>query len=197
MFKIVDYRNVSGQILITIETDDQMAADFCRFFGSVNKFVDLFHYRMRSAKNIDLYQRTAPHKMALHKKNIADQLERFRSMPGTRIERMRILKEIRCSNGDRVTLDGIDAQIRLGMKYEKENKLAKIKGLHDDGKSLDAIADTLKIPKTTVARYVRKIRSAAPPSVEAESGIVKFREGASVDGCGENGVVEGVSKAIS
>jgi hypothetical protein len=33
-------------------------------------------------------------------------------MPGTRIERMRILKEIRVSNGEPVTLDRIDAEIR-------------------------------------------------------------------------------------
>jgi hypothetical protein len=67
MFKIVKYRNNSGKILMTIETDDQAAADFCRFFGAVNKFVDLYNYRVRSAKSFDLYQKTAPHKMALHK----------------------------------------------------------------------------------------------------------------------------------
>ena len=71
MFKIIKYRNHSGKIQMTIETDDQMAADFCRFFGTINKFVDLFNYRVRSAKSFDLYQKTAPHKMAFHKKNIA------------------------------------------------------------------------------------------------------------------------------
>ena len=83
MFKIIKYRNHSGKIHMTIETDDQMAADFCRFFGTINKFVDLFNYRVRSAKNFDLYQKTAPHKLALLKKEFAEQLERFRSMPGT------------------------------------------------------------------------------------------------------------------
>ena len=77
---------------------------FVRFFGTINKFVDLFHYRVRSAKSFDLYQKTAPHKLALLKKEFAEQLERFRSMPGTRIERMRILKEIRVSNGEQVTI---------------------------------------------------------------------------------------------
>ena len=85
MFKIIKYRNHSGKIQMTIETDDQMAADFCRFFGTINKFVDLFNYRVRSAKSFDLYQKTAPHKLALLKKEFAEQLERFRSMPGTRI----------------------------------------------------------------------------------------------------------------
>ena len=50
-------------------------ADFIRFFGSINKFVDLFHYRMRSAKSFDLYQKTAPHKLALLKKEFAEQLD--------------------------------------------------------------------------------------------------------------------------
>jgi hypothetical protein len=62
MFKIVKYRNNSGKILMTIETDDQAAADFCRFFGAVNKFVDLYNYRVRSAKSFDLYQKQLPTK---------------------------------------------------------------------------------------------------------------------------------------
>ena len=112
MFKIIKYRNHSGKILMTIETDDQMAADFCRFFGTINKFLDLFNYRVRSAKSFDLYQKTAPHKLAFLKKEFSEQLERFRNMSGTRIERMRILKEIRVSNGGQVTLDRNDAELR-------------------------------------------------------------------------------------
>jgi len=39
MFRIVNYRNKSGKILITIETDDQMSADVSRLFGINNKFL--------------------------------------------------------------------------------------------------------------------------------------------------------------
>jgi len=60
MFKIIKYRNHSGKIQMTIETDDQMAADFCRFFGTINKFVDLFNYRVRSAKSSDLTDPLTP-----------------------------------------------------------------------------------------------------------------------------------------
>jgi len=60
MFRTVKYRNKSGKILITFETNDQMAADLCRFFGTVNKFLYLFHYRLRSAKNYDLCQKQLP-----------------------------------------------------------------------------------------------------------------------------------------
>jgi len=49
MFKIIKYCNHSGKIQMTIETDDQNAADFCRFFGIINKFLDLFIYQVRSA----------------------------------------------------------------------------------------------------------------------------------------------------
>ena len=73
--------------------------------------------------------------MALHKKEIDEQLKRFRSMSGTRVERMRMLKEIRISNGERVTLDLIDVEIRHAIRNEKENHLEKIKKLSDSGKS--------------------------------------------------------------
>jgi hypothetical protein len=167
MFKIIKYRNHSGKIQMTIETDDQMAADFCRFFGTINKFVDLFNYRVRSAKNFDLYQKTAPHKLALLKKEFAEQLERFRNMSGTRIERMRILKEIRVSNGDPVTLDRIDAEIRRAKQYEKEDNLLKIKSLLDGGKSLNEIVKKMNLPKSTVARLIKQLRPPEPPPEEA------------------------------
>ena len=166
MFKIIKYRNHSGKIQMTIETDDQMAADFCRFFGTINKFVDLYNYRVRSAKSFDQYQKTAPHKLALLKKEFAEQLERFRSMPGTRIERMRILKEIRVSNGDPVTLDRIDAEIRRAKQYEVEDKILLLKGLLDNGKSLNDIVQTMDLPKTTVARMIKQLRPPEPRTEE-------------------------------
>jgi len=129
--------------------------------------VDLFNYRVRSAKNFDLYQKTAPHKMALHKKNIAEQLERFRKMPGTRIERMRILKEIRISQGERVTLDQIDVELRHAKRYDKEDNMVKIKSLFDGGKSLNDIVNTMNLPKSTVARLIKQLRPPEHPPEEA------------------------------
>jgi len=178
MFRVIKYRNVSGKIQATIETDDQTVADFIRFFGSINKFVDLFHYRMRSAKSFDLYQKTAPHKMALLKKEFAEQLERFRSMPGTRIERMRTLKEIRVSNGEQVPLDRIEAEIRRAIQYEKEDNLAKIKKLSDSGKSSKEISIDLGIPKSTVVRYLKKLRPPEnpPEAVSRLASIAPLKE---------------------
>lgn len=166
MFKIIKYRNHSGKIQMTIETDDQMAADFCRFFGTINKFLDLFRYRVRSARSFDLYQKTAPHKLALLKKEFADQLERFRSMPGTRIERLRILKEIRVSNGESITLDRIDAEIRRAKQYEKEDKLLLLKSLLANGKPLNDIVENMDLPKSTVARMIKQLRPPEPPPEE-------------------------------
>ena len=166
MFKIIKYRNHSGKIQMTIETDDQMAADFCRFFGVVNKFLDLFNYRVRSAKNFDLYQKTAPHRLALLKKEFAEQLERFRSMPGTRIERLRVLKEIRASNGESVTLDRIDAEIRRAKQYEREDKLLLLNQLLDSGKTMSEIVETMDMPRSTVARMVKQLRPPETPSDE-------------------------------
>lgn len=164
MFRVIKYRNVSGKIQATIETDDQTVGDFIRFFGSINKFLDLFTYRMRSAKSFDLYQKTAPHKLALLKKEFADQLARFRSMPGTRIERMRTLKEIRVSNGEQVPLDRIEAEIKRAIQYEKEGNLIKIKKLSDSGKSSKEISILMGMPKSTVVRYLKKLRPPENPS---------------------------------
>jgi len=61
--------------------------------------------------------KTAPLKLALLKKEFAEHLKQFRRLPGNQVERMRILKEIRGSNGDPATLDRIDAEIRRVIQY--------------------------------------------------------------------------------
>jgi hypothetical protein len=104
--------------------------------------------------------------MALLKKEFAEQLERFRSMPGTRIERMRILKEIRVSNGEQVPLDRIEAEIRRAIQYEKEDILQEIKKLSDSGKSSKEISIHLGIPKSTVVGYLKKLRPPENPQEE-------------------------------
>lgn len=105
--------------------------------------------------------------MALLKKEFAEQLARFRSMPGTRIERMRILKEIRVSNGEQVPLGRIEAKIRRAIHNEKEEILQKIQILSDSGKTPKEISIALGIPKSTVVRYLRKIRPPENPLEEA------------------------------
>jgi len=103
--------------------------------------------------------------MALVRKAQAEQLDRFRSMPGTRIERMRTLKEIRDSNGERVTLDQIDSELRHAKKNEIDILLNIIKDMSDKGKSLSDISTSLNLPKSTVSRYLKKLR---PPETPAE-----------------------------
>ena len=93
--------------------------------------------------------------MALLKKEFAEQLDRFRNMPGTRIDRMRILKEIRVSNGEPATLYRIDAEIRRAIRYENEERLLNIKSLHEKRKTLREISSSLKLPKSTIARFIR------------------------------------------
>jgi hypoxanthine-guanine phosphoribosyltransferase len=105
--------------------------------------------------------------MALHKKNIAEQLERFRKMPGTRIERMRILKEIRVSQGERVTLDQIDVELRHAKQYDIEGKIVIIKELLDGGESLNEIVNKMNLRKSTVARLIKQLRPPEPPPEEA------------------------------
>ena len=84
-------------------------------------------------------------------------------MPGTRIERMRILKEIRVSNGEQVPLDRIEAEIRRAIQYEKEEIFVKIKQLTGSGKSPKEISILMGKPKSTVVRYLKKLRPPEPP----------------------------------
>jgi len=112
--------------------------------------------------------KTAPPKMALLKKEFAEQLDRFRNMPGTRIDRMRILKEIRVSNGEPATLYRIDAEIRRAIRYENVERLLIIKGIHEKRKPLREIPSSLKLPKSTIARFIRKLRHPGNPP-EADS----------------------------
>ena len=88
-------------------------------------------------------------------------------MPGTRIERMRILKEIRVSNGEQVPLDRIDAEIRRAKQYEKEDNMAKIKKLLNNKKSLNDIVKVMNLPKSTVARMIKQLRPPEPPPEKA------------------------------
>jgi len=164
VFRITKYRNVSGKIILTIETNDQTVKDFLRFFGSANKFVELFHYRVRAAKGFNLYQKTVPLKLAQVDKLYAEQLERFHELPGSRIQRLRLLKEIRESNGDKDTLDRLDAEIRIAIKQGKRNHLEKIKEFFEAGKSLTEICVEIDLQKSTIARYLRKLRSPENPS---------------------------------
>ena len=76
-------------------------------------------------------------------------------MTGTRIERMRILKEIRVSQGERVTLDQIDVELRHAKQYEKEDNLLIVKSLLDGGKSLNEIVNKMNLTKSTVARLIK------------------------------------------
>jgi hypothetical protein len=99
-------------------------------------------------------------------------------MPGTRIERMRTLKEIRVSNGEQVPLDRIEAEIRRAIQYEKEDNLAKIKKLSDSGKSSKEISIDLGIPKSTVVRYLKKLRPPEnpPEAVSRLASIAPLKE---------------------
>jgi hypothetical protein len=80
---------------------------------------------------------------------------------------MRILKEIRVSNGEQVTLDRIDAEIRRAKQYEKEDNLLKIKSLLEGGKTLNDIVKTMDLPKSTVRRFIKQLRPPEPPPEEA------------------------------
>ena len=86
----------------------------------------------------------------------AKQLEHYRELYGSRIEKLRILKGIRNAMGDNVTLGRIDAEIRIAMEREREINLINVHRLSKKGYSLHEISTELNIPKSTVSRYLKK-----------------------------------------
>ena len=119
MFKITDFHRAGDMIRMVIETDDPSSALFFRFFSDIQKFIDLYHFLLRSASQIDLYQKNKPARMAQLKCFRTEQLETFRKLKGTRIERFRLIKVLRESNGDKVTLGRIMAEIKIALDEER------------------------------------------------------------------------------
>jgi hypothetical protein len=83
MFKIMDFCRHDGKIRLLIETDDLSSVLFFQFFSDIQKFIDLYHFRLRSANQIDLYQKEGPTRMEQAKLFYAEQLETFRKLKGT------------------------------------------------------------------------------------------------------------------
>ncbi len=157
MFKITDFHRVDDKIRMVIETDDQSSVLFFKFFSDIQKFIETYHFNLRSASQIDLYQKNKPARMAQVNRFYAEQLETFRKLKGTRIERFRLIKMLRESNGDPVTLDRIMAEIKIAIENERIEKLNKISQLANNGYSISQISNEMGIPKSTVSRYCRKV----------------------------------------
>lgn len=156
MFKITDYRNISGKIILTVETDDATSALMLRFLSAADKFAELFHYRVSAESRLYASQKTCPEKMAQARSSRSGLLRKYREIPGSRIQRMRILKEMLASEGIKMTLDRVIATIQIATEEEKLHNKLQTKHLIRKGKSLNEIASELSIPKSTVARYARE-----------------------------------------
>ena len=165
MFKIIDFQHIGGKIRIVIETDDQSSALFFRFFSEIQKFIDLYYFFLRSASQLELYQKNKPARMEQVYAAQAKQLEQYRELSGTRMEKLRILKEMRNVMGENVTLDRINAEISSALKRERNNNMLIINKLHEDGYSLHEISTKLAINKSTVSRYLKKGIPESPKEV--------------------------------
>ncbi len=152
---IVNYRKDSRKTFITIQTDDATSALMLRFLSAADKFAELFHYRVVIERNQEAYQNTKHEKMARARRYRTDLLKRFREIPGSRMQRLRILKEMCLSEGKEITLDRLIATIQVAAEEEKILKIMKVKQLIRKGKSLKDIAMELSITKSTAARYAQ------------------------------------------
>ena len=157
MFKITDFHRVDEKIRMVIETDDPSSVLFFQFFSDIQKFIEMYHFKLRSASQIDLYQKNKPARMAQVNQFYAEQLTTFRKLKGTRLERFRLIKVLRESNGDEVTLDRIMAEIKIAIENEQNEKLRKVYQLSNKGYSLNQISKKMGIPKSTISRYCKKV----------------------------------------
>lgn len=156
MFKINDFRiNSSGKVLITIETDDFTSALMLRFLSEADKFAEIFYYRLKTEARINSSQKNRSEKMAQARKSRADLLRRYREIEGSRTQRIRILKEMCIIEGIEITQDRLAAKLQLALEEEKSHKQLQVKRLIKKGKTIENIASSLSIPKSTVARYAR------------------------------------------
>ena len=124
-------------VRMTIETDDSSSVLFFQFFSDIQKFIDLYHFKLRSASQIDLYQKEGPARMEQAYAAYTRQLAQYRKLPGTRAEKIRLLKGIRTTMGDNVTLDTIMTEIKIAIEIERKEKLYRIHQLSKDGYSLN------------------------------------------------------------
>lgn len=134
MFKIIDYRNSSGKILITIESDDFTAALFLRFMSEADKFAEIFHYRQRIEKNVALIQKGKHERMAHARQIRAELLKMYKEISGSRRQRLKILYEMCLLEGMEITQDRLITKLQIAMEEEKIHKQTLIKVLIRKGK---------------------------------------------------------------
>jgi len=178
VFKIVDFQKISGKIRMTIETEELDASIFLQFFDKVSEFAQLYRYRVTAQSKLDLSQKNRPEKMELAYRKYREELTRFRELKGTPIERIRILKNLRAAQGEDVTLDGIMAELKIAREEERNDKLNNIVHLSRKGYPLDKIASELKIPRSTVSRYLKKVPTERKKdNIPIPAAILPFRKG--------------------
>jgi transcriptional regulator with XRE-family HTH domain len=142
---------------MVIETDDPSSVLFFQFFSDIQKFIDLYHFRLRSASQVDLYQKNGPTRMEQAYAAYTQQLTQYRKLPGTRMEKLRLLKGLRTTMGENVTLDTIISEIKIAIEIERKEKLYSIHQLSKEGYSLQQISNKIGLPKSTVSRYLKKV----------------------------------------
>ena len=157
VFKITDFHRAGKMIRMVIETDDPSSVLFFQFFSDIQKFIDLYHFRLRSAGQIDLYQKNGPARMEQAYAAYTQQLAQYRKLPGTRMEKLRLLKGLRNTMGENVTLDTIISEIKIALEIEQKEKLYRIHQLSKEGYTINQISTKIGLPKSTVLRYLKKV----------------------------------------
>ncbi len=180
MFKNTDFHRLADdKIRMVIETDDQTSFLFFQMFSELDKHAYLYHYRFRTTSKLDLFQKNRPARMEQLKRFYAEQLEVFRKLDGTRFERFRLIKLLRESKGEKVTLDKIMAEIKKALDNERDDKFGKVLELLKKGYSPTRISNEMNIPKATISRYCKRIKLELAKNIKVSSSpslVLPFRK---------------------
>lgn len=142
------------------------------------------HYRLTTESRIDLSQKNRSEQMAQARNSRGDLQRKYREIKGSRPQRIRIQKEMLITEGMKITQNRIAAKLQMAIEEEKLLKQLVVKWLICKGKTIEDIASTLSISKSTVARYARakktkkgSLLALVDPPVEA---VPKWIRGKSV-----------------
>jgi hypothetical protein len=154
VFKIEQFRVVSGKIRMVIETDCASSASILRFFSAADAFAQAYHVRFRSAIAADRRERDPDRIRTVEEERFrrARYLALYRQLPGSRRERLKALREYAAADGHPL---GYDAAIFLVARAGRElsdARRARIGQLRESGHSVRSIAAILSIPRSTVDR---------------------------------------------
>lgn len=169
MFQVTAVSFVRNGIKAILVLDDPADLMFLRFMREAERFAERFHHKVRIAKRVHERELDAPRRLAQARGDRGRLLAAYRSLPGSRRDRMRNLKTLLERQGRKVTTGGLEASLSVAVQEDRDVRVARIRDLSDQGRSVREIGRILGIPPATVDR-LKKSRVDALQATISPSG---------------------------